>query len=402
MQRIYQKVIQNHLENFRQMLFLVGPRQVGKTTLSLSAKDMGRDFFYFNFDILEDRQIITAGAKHIWESIKGDFLREQKPIIVFDEIHKYSKWKNLLKGFFDSYHDKIKIIVTGGARLDVYKAGGDSLMGRYLSYIVCPLSVGELTLRDNISQELNHPIEIPEISFHNLWAYGGFPELFIKANKRLTHRMQKLRSKQLFYEDMRSLSNIHEISQLEVMAELLKFQVGGLINRTELAKKINVAVSTISRWLSSLEAFYYCFQVKPWSKNISRSLVKEPKIYLWDWSLIAENGPKSENFIACHLLKAVLFWNDQGHGDYDLYYLRDKDKREVDFLVVKDNLPWFLVEVKYSNNQGINKNLYYYQEQTKARHAFQVIIDASYVNIDCFKTNLPIIVPAKTLLSQLV
>jgi predicted AAA+ superfamily ATPase len=142
--------------------------------------------------------------------------------------------------------------------------------------------------------------------------------------------------------------------------------------------------------------------LKPWSKNIRSSLRKEPKVFLWDWSLIENQGSRVENFVASHLLKSVHYWTDFGLGKYELFYLRDKQKREVDFLVVKDNLPWFLVEVKTSNNSGISKSLYTFQEQTGAKHAFQVIFDMDYVDKDCFNHHEPVIVPAKTFLSQLI
>lgn len=402
MQRIYYDVIHEHLENHRQMIFLVGPRQVGKTTLATFAKTFSKDFYYLNFDILEDRQLIMSGANHVWNKISSNTLTNDKLVVVFDEIHKYSKWKIFLKGFFDGFGNKIKIIVTGSARLDVYSVGGDSLMGRYLPYVIYPLSIREITSNFNIEKEYTQPSPVHEKAFLDLWTFGGFPEIFLKASKSFSTRIHKLRNKQLFYEDIRSLSNIHEISQLEVVAELLKFQVGSIINRTEIAKKTNVSVSTISRWLSVLEAFYYLFTVKPFTKNISRSLIKEPKLYLWDWALLTDNGQKAENFIACHLAKAVSFWNDIGLGDYELYYLRDKEQREVDFLITKNTKPWFLVEAKYSNNQSISKNLYYYQKSTNAKHAFQVVIDMEYIDADCFKTCDPIIVPARTFLSQLI
>ena len=139
-----------------------------------------------------------------------------------------------------------------------------------------------------------------------------------------------------------------------------------------------------------------------WSKNISRSLIKEHKVFLWDWSIIKDNGSRAENFIASHLLKAVHYWTDLGLGEYDLYYIRTREKKEVDFLVSKNDEPWFLVEVKCSNNQSISSNLIEFQKQSGAKHAFQVVLDLPYVDEDCFSVCKPIIVPAKTFLSQLV
>jgi predicted AAA+ superfamily ATPase len=151
-----------------------------------------------------------------------------------------------------------------------------------------------------------------------------------------------------------------------------------------------------------LKSFYYCFTIQPWAHNVVRSLIKEPKIYLWDWSLNSDVGARAENFIASHLLKAVHFWTDRGWGDYALYYLRDKEKREVDFLIVKEGKPWILAEVKHSDKGCPSKSLYYFQEMLGAEHALQVALDMDYVDQSCFDSSKPLIVPAKTFLSQLI
>jgi predicted AAA+ superfamily ATPase len=151
-----------------------------------------------------------------------------------------------------------------------------------------------------------------------------------------------------------------------------------------------------------LKNLYFCFTIQPWSKNLTRALVKEPKIYLWNWALIEDSGARLENFVASHLYKAVQFWTDCGFGEYGLYYLRDKEKREVDFLITKDRKPWILVEAKAAGNTGISRWLYYYQEKLKVPYAFQIAFDLPYVDKDCFAFNEPVIVPAKTFLSQLI
>lgn len=150
-----------------------------------------------------------------------------------------------------------------------------------------------------------------------------------------------------------------------------------------------------------LENFYYGFTIRPWHKNITKSIIKEPKFYLSDWSNIQDVDKKSENFIACHLIKAINFWNESGNGEYGMYYLRDKYQREVDFAITKNDKLWFIAEVKHSNNSGISKNLEYFQKMTNAEHAFQLIIDMPPKDINCFDFTHPIKIPAKTFLSQL-
>lgn len=384
------------------MLFLAGPRQVGKTTLSLSAKTLTNQFTYLNWDNQDHRKIILAGPAVIAEMIGINKLSASLPMVVFDELHKYRQWKNFLKGFFDTYSDRLRIIVTGSSKLDIYRIGGDSLMGRYFPYRIHPLSVAECIGTNIDVQAISLPRPIDPASFENLLEYGGFPEPFLKHNKLFARRWKQLRKEQLFRGDIRDLSRIQEIDQLEILAELIKHQAGQLVNYSNLANKIRVSVDTIRRWINTLTNFYYCFIIRPWSKNITRSLLKEPKVYLWDWSDLDDTGQRAENMVASHLLKAVHFWTDQGLGNYDLYFLRDKEKREVDFLVTKDHCPWFLVEVKQGDNNRISNNLALYQQQTKAKHAFQVVMGMDYVNVDCFSYEEPIIVPAKTFLSQLI
>jgi len=403
MERFYTTALEEHLKNYNQMLFLTGPRQVGKTTLSITLKSLFKKSYYFNWDLFEDRKKILAGQENIAKIALLDTMQDTIPIIIFDEIHKYSKWKIFLKGFFDLYKDQCKIVVTGSSRLDTYTKGGDSMMGRYFLYNIFPLTIAELLENHKIvTNGISYPQPISQASFDRLWAHGGFPEPFLRDNKTFTSRWKRLRNKQLFKEDIRSLSNIQEIDQLEVLAQSLQLQVGQLVNRSVLAKQIMVSVSTISRWLNTLKTFYHCFEIKPWTHNLKRTLLKEPKIYLYNWATLNDIGAKAENFVALHLYKYVNFQNDFGHGDFGLYFLRDKDKREVDFLITNDNLPWVMIEVKYSANSGISKSLYYFQEQTGAKHAFQVVFDLPYVDKDCFTYTKPIIVPAKTFLSQLI
>ncbi|MBN9564844.1 MAG: ATP-binding protein [Alphaproteobacteria bacterium] len=403
MKRFYDFVIKEHLRNYQQMIFLSGPRQVGKTTLAKDIKKEYEDFFYFNWDILADREKILLGQTEIGHIARLDAIKNDHTVIVFDEIHKYKLWKTFIKGFFDQYKEKCKIIVTGSSSLDTYNKGGDSMMGRYFLYHIFPITVGELVENNNYPEQITFPPkQIKQSDFDTLLKHGGFPEPFLHNDSMFSGRWKGLRNKQLFREDIQSLSNIQEVDQLEVLAKILQAQVGQIVNRSTLSQKIRVSVSTISRWLNTLQTLYYCFEIKPWSRNVKRSLVKEPKIFLYDWSLVQDVGAKFENFVALHLYKFVLFQNDTGRGDYGLYFVRDKDKKEVDFLVVKDGQPWLLVEVKASANAPVSKSLYYYAQELMVPHTFQVVFDMEYVDKDCFKYKEPIIVPAQTFLSQLV
>lgn len=402
MKRTYEILLENHLKEHRQMLFLSGPRQVGKTTISLQASSESPIHYYFNWDNENHRAMIIAGPEAVALEIGLNTLRNSPLVIVFDEIHKYRNWKRFLKGFFDTYEKKCRILVTGSARLDVYKRGGDSLMGRYFLYRLHPLSVREVTNQTLADQEIQSPIEIKESDYEALLAYGGFPEPYIKRSKAFFNQWKRLRFEQLFREDIRDLSHVQEIAQIQLLAEILQEEASHSLNHSTLATKVKVSTPTLLRWMELLKNLYFCFTIQPWSKNLSRALVKEPKIYLWNWALIEDVGSKLENLVASHLYKSVQFWTDRGLGEYGLYYVRDKDKREVDFLVTKDRKPWFLVEAKASGQTSISKSLYYYQEKLKVPHAFQIGFDLPFVDRNCFEIKEPVIVPAKTFLSQLV
>jgi len=402
MKRIYTSIIKEHFKRHQQMIFLVGPRQAGKTTVSQMTKELTSQFTYLNWDNVDNRKIILQGVNSVAGFAGLDKLTSEVPIVVFDEIHKYGKWKTFIKGFFDTYKGKVNIIVTGSSRLDVYKKGGDSLMGRYFLYRLHQLSLGELERIGLSEKEINEPFQSKNQEFENLFKNGGFPEPFIKNDIKFLNRWKNLRQKQLIREDIRDLSRIQELGQIELLAEILRHQAGQLTNYSNLANKINVSSDTVRRWIQTLQAFFYCFTIQPWFKNIPRALIKEPKTYLWDWTNVDNDGSRVENFVASHLLKAVNYWTDCGLGQYGLWFIRDKEKREVDFLVSRANNPWFLVEVKTSSKGGISKNLIYFQDKIKAKHAFQVVFDMEYISKDCFKHTAPIIVPARTFLTQLV
>jgi predicted AAA+ superfamily ATPase len=401
MKRIYESILHDHFTHYTQMAFAAGPRQVGKSTLAKAYCTRALHAKYLNWDKIKDRELILSGQESVAALLPADARLKPKPLIVFDEIHKYKKWKNFLKGFIDEYKETLEILVTGSAKLNIFQRGGDSLAGRYFLYRIHPFSVAEL-IRTTLPEKVIHsPQQIEQNQFNALFEFGGFPEPLQRQEKRFFNRWQELRQQQILREDIRELAQIQELSQLEVLASLLSQQTGQLTSYSTLAKKVRVSDSTIRRWINVLESFYYCFTIKPWSKNISRTLLKEPKIYLWDWSVIENKGSRVENFVASHLLKACHGWTDLGFGKFELYFLRDKEKHEVDFLLTKDQKPWILLEVKSSYKETLSKHLYHFQSQVKAEYVFQLAFDLPYIDEDCFALKKINIVPMITFLSQL-
>ena len=398
MDRVYDALISEHLAENRQIALLTGPRQVGKTTTSRRAAG---DHAYYSWDRQTDRAVIMRGPDAVAAQLGLAELREAPRHVVFDELHKYRSWRTFLKGFFDVYEASTRTVVTGSARLGFFRRGGDSLMGRYFLYRMHPISVGELARNRMTDSVVNEPGRVDSASIANLVRFGGYPEPFLRGDARFYNRWRRLRSELLFREDLRDLTLIQDVGQVEVLGRLLANQVGGLLNYSALASDLHASVDSVRRWTAALEGLYYCFAIRPWFRNVPKSLRRQPKVYLWDWSTVDGEGPRAENLVASHLLKAVHWWTDVGIGSFDLFYLRDKAKREVDFLVARDGNPWFLVEVK-SARGALSPSLAHFQRQTGATHAFQVVMDAEYVDADCFASARPTIVPASTFLSQLV
>lgn len=397
--RLYDAIIADHLAHRRQMAFVSGPRQVGKTTTCRAVATT-----YLSWDDPDHRRVLLAGPAAIASAAGADRLAEARPVVVLDELHKYRRWKALLKAVFDVHGDALRLVVTGSTRLDVFKRGGDSLMGRYFPYRMHPFTLAELATPSlpDAASVLRAPKRVPDGDFEALWVHGGFPEPFVARDERFSRRWTALRHEQLVRGDLRDLTRLEDLARLDTFARLLTERSATQLTFSHLARDTMIAVDTARRWLDVLVAFHLGFVVRPWTRNVARSLRKEPKWYLRDWSAVTDVGARAETFVACHLLKAVEGWNDLGLGSFRLGYLRDKEQREVDFVVVRDEAPWFLVEVKH-RDEGPSKTLAHFQEALAVPHAFQVVVDAPFVAADPFaRRGGPLVVPARTLLSQLL
>jgi predicted AAA+ superfamily ATPase len=335
----------------KKMVFLGGPRQVGKTTLALTL--LGdhaneRHPGYLNWD----NPLVPSKVRRLE-------LPMDQPILVFDEIHKYAHWRNLIKGIFDTEKSRRWIIVTGSARLDYYRKGGDSLAGRYRYFRLHPFSVMELN---------RHPSSV-ELSA--LLRFGGFPEpLFTQSED--DHRIwQRDRISRVVREDLRDLEMVREISLIETLVDLLPERVGSPLSVKGLREDLEVDHKTVERWLTILENLYYCFRIPPYGSSKVRAVKKEKKLYLWDWSSIPDEGPRFENLVASQLLKYCHWIEDTRGFSMELRFLRDTDKREVDFVVLKDRKPMFAVECK-SGEKAIGPALHYFEARTPIPAFYQV------------------------------
>lgn len=319
------------------MVLLAGPRQVGKTTFSFGfLEDISKyNHFedhpgYLNWDIPSDRKEILANNI------------PSTAVVVFDEIHKYSDWRNYLKGVYDKHHSRIKILVTGSAKLDFYQRGGDSLQGRYFFFRLHPLSPRE------INDEIDDKLE-------RLLKFGGFPEPFYEGDIVFWKRWQNLRQKRLIEEDLIYLEKVRDLSNLEVLMSVLPDRVGSLLSYNSLREDLNCSHEAIKNWMRILENLYFHFIVTPFTGSKLKSIKKEPKMFLWDWSLVESKGARVENFVASMLLKYCHLRQDAYGENLVLHFFRTKDKREIDFLVCENGKPVFAVECK-SNSTSLAKN----------------------------------------------
>jgi hypothetical protein len=334
----------------KKMVFVGGPRQVGKTTFALGFLGTGADAShpaYLNWD-----------HPAVPPRLRRAELPAAQPLLLLDEIHKYARWRNLLKGIYDTEGSRRRIIVTGSARLDYYRKGGDSLAGRYRYFRLHPFSLRELSRRPARSD------------LDALLKFGGFPEPLFAQNEAEHRIWRRDRISRVIREDLRDLEHVREISLIEHLTDMLPSKVGSPLSVKSLREDLQVDHKTAERWLQILENLYVCFRISPYGPPRVRAVRKERKLYLWDWSEVDAAGPRFENMVASQLLKYCHWVEDtQGHA-MELRYLRDTDKREADFVVLKDKKPLFAVECK-SGESAIGAALRYFAERTPIPRLYQ-------------------------------
>ncbi len=359
MKRYLEEHILRDLED--QMVFLGGARQVGKTTLSLNllGSNDPEHPAYHNWDEINIKQRLIKGI-----------LPAEENFIILDEIHKYDGWRNLIKGFYDRYKNKKQFLVTGSARLDFYRRGGDSLQGRYFYYRLHPLSLNEINLKSN-KQDVE-----------TLLKFGGFPRPFLKNEETFYKRWQKTRLSRLINEDLIPLEKVKEISKIELLLAILPEKVSSILSINSIREDLAVAFETADKWIHILENLYYCFRISPWGYGTLNTAKKEKKLYLWDWSMITDTGARFENLVASHLLKYCHLQEDTTGDAYSLKFLRDHKKREIDFIVEKNNQPLFGVECKL-HNTNISSHITYFAQRTNVPYFYQVhLAEDDYEMID--------------------
>ena len=344
------------------MVFLAGPRQVGKTMLAKQwLKTRHCSSLYFNWDDISTRQAYFADSRFFESPARS--LGTRDPWIVFDEIHKRNRWRDILKGAYDLFAEEFRFLITGSARLDMFRRSGDSLVGRYNLFHMMPLNLGEVTLEEprpcflkeinankliqvfeeKISQSLTPEIER---AYESLLQYGPFPEPFLKQNNRFCRKWHQDYISLIIREDLKDISRVMELDKVENLLFLIPSRIMAPLSMPNLARELEVAHGTVKSWLEQLNRLYMLFPVPPWTRKISRALRKEKKWYFLDWYYAPEGAARVENMVASYLHRACLAMSDMGYGNYRLHYIRTIDKKEIDFVVTRDNQPILAIEVK--------------------------------------------------------
>lgn len=330
----------------KKMVFIGGPRQVGKTTLAKTFIQQDRQ--YLSWDDLNDRTMLK---KHQIDS--------NLKVVVLDEVHKYARWRMLVKGLFDKYREKLSIIVTGSARLDHFRKGGDSLVGRYHYYRLHPLTLPEVDKK------------YQEKTIADLLKFGGFPEPFQAKSEMTYRRWKKERISRVVYQDLRDLETVKEPSLLELLVDMLPGKVGSVLSIKSLQEDLEVSPNTVSRWIQILERIYYCYRIAPYGAPKIRAVKKSNKLYLWDWAEVENAGARFENMVAGHLLKYCHFIEDTQGYQMELRFIRDTDLREIDFVVIKNKKPMFAVECKTGEGK-LSPHIHYFRNRTLIPQFYQV------------------------------
>ena len=328
----------------RKMVFVAGPRQVGKTTLARSLPKAAAG--YLNWDVSEHRERLLRHelpVSHLW---------------IFDEIHKYRQWRNYLKGLYDNRRAGQQILVTGSGRLDLYRFGGDSLQGRYHLLRLHPFSAAELKLGTG-----PHLLDLLKL--------GGFPEPWLSASETEARRWSREYRTRLIREEVATLERIQDLGHLELMILRLPELVGSPLSINALREDLQISHKTAASWLAVLERLYAIFRLAPFGSSRIRAVRKEQKHYHFDWALVPEDASRFENLVACHLLKWVHFQQDTEGKDIELMYFRDTDGREVDFVIVERRQPKLIVECKWADTD-VDRGLRYLKARFPKAEAWQI------------------------------
>lgn len=344
----------------RQMRFICGPRQAGKTTLARTKlKEADALKLYYLWDLRSVRN--RYKTNELFFTSDSPAKKGQKQWVCFDEIHKLNAWKNILKGIFDATQEHYQFIVTGSSKLDIFRKAGDSLSGRYFTFQLFPLMLKEVigypkidkaecdNSLDFVLGQMNRQSKGVQKALRQLLVYSGFPEPFLTGREEFQRKWSRDYLDRVITEDIGLLTRIADREKLHDLYQLFPEMIGSPVSENSLAAHLESNPVTIKNYLRKMRDFYLAFKIMPYSRNIKRALLKASKWYLYDWTRVKDPHKRFENYIAVELNSRLCAWQDLTGMEFSLNYIRDKNKQETDFLILKEREPWLMVEVKYSD-----------------------------------------------------
>ncbi|MCK4825153.1 ATP-binding protein [bacterium] len=353
------------------MIFIAGPRQSGKTTLleNFLAKH-GCSSLFFNWDTPKVKALYREDPTFFESEARSLCSGNRDVWVALDEIHKRAKWKDILKGYYDQFHKVFRFVISGSARLDLFRRTGDALIGRYFLFHLYPFSISEVGSKGFEKLTLWHEIiknenwsdlfdliadnkPLPYDLWQQMYEFGPFPEPLLKGDKAFSNMWHQDYLSLYLREEIRDLTRISDIDGVETLVSLLPNRVGSMLSINSLKENLYVSHATVTTWLDSLNKLYLIFSLQPWQRKIHKAIKKEKKYYFYDWSYILEEneGARFENMVAVGLNRLCNQLRENGLGHYKLFFVRDLFKREVDFLIARGETPVLLVEAKTNNTK---------------------------------------------------
>lgn len=371
-QRHIDDKIAQHFNKYRQILLLMGPRQIGKTTILKKIFPRAK---YFLLDEDPVRKIFETYDSNVYKQNLSD-----DECIILDEIHLLSDPGRVAKIIYDLLPNK-KLIVTGSSSFNIKHKTTESLAGRKIDYRFFPLTISEFLVQNETEKILNfnvidnvinntiqkvRPFDLVSIT-NTILIYGCYP--FLIKSPRDDNYLKNLTDSVIF-KDVMELDLIENKKIASDLLKLLAYQIGNIINYTELAMRLNVDVRTVKRYIDIFEQSFILFRLNPYSKNKRQELVKSPKIYFFDngirnslinnfesVDLRNDRGALFENYIVSEIYKANIY----GEYNLNMNYWRTKSGSEVD-LVLSDNKKLLACEIKYTNGSVSKAFIYRYPE----------------------------------------
>jgi hypothetical protein len=351
-ERIIDHQLTNHFKKYRQVLILLGARQVGKTTV---IRRLFPDAKYF----LMDNEDVQTLFEHYDISTYQRLIGRGPRTIVLDEAQRLFDPGRAAKIIYDQMPD-VRLIITGSSALNIKNKTAESLAGRKIDYQLYPLTFSEHLYQMGVQDTLNttlydhlltdpeqdrnrsqlYPFDLPGLLASSL-IYGDYPHLLSEPSG--SDYLKNLADSVVF-QDLLELNLVENRTVARSLLKLLAFQIGNLVNYSDLSNRLGADARTIQRYIDIFEQSFLIYRLYPFSSNRRDEIGKTPKVYFHDLGLRNaliddfsdiqlrnDRGALFENFIVNEALRG----NDYGNHRYHLHYWRAQNTSEVDLVLQK-------------------------------------------------------------------